>query len=248
MSVSVLNTDAGLSGKTLVTAEGTVTITAQHTYDRDPSAPYVVTSGSAKVDNLDSDKLDGQEGSYYLDLANATGSVANNLVMSGPSTGGPSTPSFRALLAVDLASIFLNGGIYHSTTQSLTNSTETAVLFDTEDFDTGTMHDTGSNTSRITNGTGLTIKLLLTATVSFASNATGSRAIRFRKGGSTAVSGWSRTTGLSGDPSDVTLSAIVSLAASEYVELIAIQSSGGALNIGSATRQFASSVQWTRIA
>ena len=61
MSVSVLNTDAGLSGKTLVTAEGAVTITAQHNYDRDPSSPFAVAGGSAKVDNLDADKWDGQD-------------------------------------------------------------------------------------------------------------------------------------------------------------------------------------------
>ena len=61
MSISVLNTDAGLSGKTLVTAEGTATVTGAHTFDRDPSAPFAVTSGSAVVTNLDADKWDGQD-------------------------------------------------------------------------------------------------------------------------------------------------------------------------------------------
>jgi hypothetical protein len=69
VSVSVLNTDAGLSGKTLVNAEDTQTVTGAKTFDRDPSAPFAVTSGSAVVTNLDADKLDGQEGSYYLNVA-----------------------------------------------------------------------------------------------------------------------------------------------------------------------------------
>lgn len=58
-NVSITNTDSQLSGKTLVTAEGDWTITGQHSYNRSPSAPFVVQSGSAKVTNLDADKLDG---------------------------------------------------------------------------------------------------------------------------------------------------------------------------------------------
>lgn len=71
-NVTVANTDAQLSAKTLITADGTQTLTGVKTFDLDPSAPFVVTSGSAKVTNLDADKLDGQEGTYYQDLTNAT--------------------------------------------------------------------------------------------------------------------------------------------------------------------------------
>ncbi len=39
-------------------------------YSRSPAAPFAVTSGSAVVDNLDADKLDGQHGAYYRDPAN----------------------------------------------------------------------------------------------------------------------------------------------------------------------------------
>jgi hypothetical protein len=69
MSISVLNTDAGLSGTTLLNAESTQTITGSKTFDRDPSAPFTVTSGSAVVTNLDADKLDGVEGAGYADIA-----------------------------------------------------------------------------------------------------------------------------------------------------------------------------------
>jgi hypothetical protein len=73
MSISVLNTDANLSGKTVIAAENADTITGAKTFDRDPAAPFIVTPGSAKVDNLDADKLDGQEGSFYTNLDNMTG-------------------------------------------------------------------------------------------------------------------------------------------------------------------------------
>lgn len=67
-TVSVLNTTAQLTSATLVTRQGDWTITGTWTFDNDPSAPFVVTSGSAVVSNLDADLLDGEEGSHYLTL------------------------------------------------------------------------------------------------------------------------------------------------------------------------------------
>jgi hypothetical protein len=66
MAITVLNTDAGLSGKTIVTAEGSHTVNGLHTFDRDPNPPFAVSAGSAVVSNLDADKLDGSEGSEYV--------------------------------------------------------------------------------------------------------------------------------------------------------------------------------------
>lgn len=71
-TVAVANTTTNISGQTVLLAARDQTITGQHTFDRDPSAPFVVTSGSAVVSNLDADKVDGQDGAYYLSLANAT--------------------------------------------------------------------------------------------------------------------------------------------------------------------------------
>ncbi len=72
MSISILNTDAGLSGKTIVDEESTQTLTGAKTFDRDPSAPFAVSSGSAVVANLDADKLDGFEGAAFLQLVGGT--------------------------------------------------------------------------------------------------------------------------------------------------------------------------------
>lgn len=41
------------------------TITPLKTFDRNPSAPFAVTAGSAVVANLDADLLDGEEGDFY---------------------------------------------------------------------------------------------------------------------------------------------------------------------------------------
>ena len=84
--IQVANTDADLSGNTVVTEENTYTITGLHTYSRSTSAPFAVNSGAAVVANLDADKLDGQEGSYYLAAANATGTLAVNRGGTGAAT------------------------------------------------------------------------------------------------------------------------------------------------------------------
>ena len=85
MAVSVLNTDAGLSGKTLLLAESAQTITAEKTFDLDPNAPFAVSSGSAVVLNLDADKVDGIEGTAMAQLAAAN-------AMTGANTFSSATP------------------------------------------------------------------------------------------------------------------------------------------------------------
>lgn len=52
------------------------------TFDRDPSAPFAVTASSAKVDNLDADKLDGYDESAFAKLADNE-TVAGNWTFDG---------------------------------------------------------------------------------------------------------------------------------------------------------------------
>lgn len=51
------------------------------------TAPFVIAS-TTLVSNLNTDLLDGQEGSYYLDAANFTGTLPNNFVTLGTDTTG----------------------------------------------------------------------------------------------------------------------------------------------------------------
>jgi hypothetical protein len=84
--IQVANSDADLSDNTLVTEENAYTITGLHTYSRSTNAPFAVVSGAAVVANLDADKLDGQQGSYYLAAANFTGTLAVNRGGTGAAT------------------------------------------------------------------------------------------------------------------------------------------------------------------
>jgi hypothetical protein len=123
---------------------------------------------------------------------------------------------------------------YHSTTQSLGNAAYEAVAFDSEEWDTGASHDTSTNNSRL-----YALRSgyhMVSAAVTFAANATGERAIKFRVDGTTDLRGSFGFPTTSGSINTLTsLSTVVYLAAGSYVEVMAYQDSGGALNIGSAT-------------
>lgn len=88
MAISVLNTDAGLSGKTIQNLEDAQTVTGLKTFDRDPNAPFAVSASSAVVTNLDADKLDGLEAAAFL---KADGSTALTAGLQFPATQNASS-------------------------------------------------------------------------------------------------------------------------------------------------------------
>lgn len=151
------------------------------------------------------------------------------------STDDPNVPADMQALAQSIEAVW-DGQPYcvthHSTTQSLTTATMTAVSIDTDDSDVLGMHSTSTNTSRIVApSAGLYIG---TATVSFASNSTGVRILTLRKN-----SGGVGTAGTQLGYIEISaataihymqVQGIIALAASDYLELFAYQNSGGALN------------------
>lgn len=123
--------------------------------------------------------------------------------------------------------------VHHSTTQSLgTSGTEAALAFDTEDFDTDTMHDTATNNSRLTATTAG--KYAIIGEAEFAGNVTGLRRVRIRLNGSGGTNLNIQTTmalGNAGIATSLTVADSYNFSANDYVELIARQDSGGALNV-----------------
>jgi hypothetical protein len=115
---------------------------------------------------------------------------------------------------------------------SVASGAITPVTFNTEQVDTDSMHSTVSNTGRITfNTAGL---YTLTGNVQFASNATGFRGLFFYKNGDYTVAGRiaSEFRGANnGDVTEISLSRVFKFAVADYVELIAYQTSGVALNV-----------------
>jgi hypothetical protein len=111
------------------------------------------------------------------------------------------------------------------------------VLWNTEDADVGAMHDTATNTSRFTIPTGGDGLYLMFGAARFPAAAAGFREVFWQKNGTTDISGPMRLAAESANEKVIGTNQLVTLAAGDYVELMALQDSGGALTInGSATR------------
>lgn len=90
-TVAIANTTANISGKTVVLAERDHTITGSWTFSRSPSAPFTVTAASAVVTNLDADKLDGLDSTYFT---NATNLASGTVPTARQGTGTASVETF----------------------------------------------------------------------------------------------------------------------------------------------------------
>lgn len=132
------------------------------------------------------------------------------------------------------ASTFVGVSCYNSGGPTIANSTYTALTFDSEDYDTDAFHSTSSNTSRITIPTGKGGKYLLNAVIGWEANSTGTRGMAFYKNGALVTYPMQYPTATV--ETWYNGSMVLSLAAADYVEVYAFQSSGGNLNAkGTAT-------------
>lgn len=128
-----------------------------------------------------------------------------------------------------LAAGFAGARVFNSAVQSITPSgTPNVVTFDSERFDTDAFHSTSVNTGRLTIPSGFDGKYLIVGHLGYATNATGYRDARIRLNGTTDIA--IQRVGPHGDSQVLVVTAIYSLVATNYVELMANQTSGGALN------------------
>lgn len=118
---------------------------------------------------------------------------------------------------------------YHNANQSVANATLTALALNSERFDSDTIHDTSTNNSRLTCKTAG--RYVITASAGFAANATGIRLIGIRLNGSTYIAQSVTNNVGAGQNCNMEASAVYELAVNDYLELIAYQTSGGALNV-----------------
>lgn len=105
-----------------------------------------------------------------------------------------------------------------------------ALTFDTERIDVGAMHDTSSNTSRLTVPSGGGGFYAIGGQIEFAANSTGRRGIQIRVNGSTVIVR-EETGNLGANDHAVTVATVYQLVAGDYVELMGLQASGGNLNM-----------------
>lgn len=105
-----------------------------------------------------------------------------------------------------------------------------ALTFDAERVDVGPMHDTSSNTGRLTVPAGGGGLFAMGGQIEFASNSTGRRGIQIRLNGTTVIAR-EEAANLGANPHTCTVSTVYQLAAGDYVELMGLQASGGSLNM-----------------
>lgn len=137
--------------------------------------------------------------------------------------------------------------VFNSALISIPNNVLTAVTFDSEREDTGGCHSTLSNTSRLVAPVAGIYNL--GASISLAANATGIRQAMLRVNGSLVVAEQTLGNAGAGSGTEFMIGGIQwRLAVNDYVELLVLQNSGGALNL-----QFAASFspeawfEWRRL-
>ena len=126
--------------------------------------------------------------------------------------------------------------VYKSTTQAIANNTEVAVTFDSEITDTDGYHDNVTNNTRLTIPAGLGGSYAVTGTIAYTGNATGVRYVVIKKNGNIFYYTVLNNAGTVECIFQATQ--VIPLAAGDYVEMFAIQVSGGSLDIKGAFTYF----------
>ena len=186
---------------------GTVTITNSMATEITAKGDLIVGTGNATFDNLPV----GTNGyTLVADSAQSTG-----LKWATPAAAG-----------------FVGASVSNSGSQSIANTTETIMTFDTEQFDTDAFHSTASNTGRMTVPTGKGGKYLLSGMFNCGTNAVNMEFYLYVNG-SYYITGFPQTQSLQNSRGTALaiLNVVVSLSAGDYVEVKAYQESGGAINV-----------------
>ncbi len=123
--------------------------------------------------------------------------------------------------------------VYDVSDQTITNNTWTAVNFDTEVYDTDTIHDTSTNNTRFTIPTGIT-RVRLSANIRFTANDTEQRGARFQLNGSDFI-GQAEQLVHHPDSTNASMqnisSGVIDCVATNYFELEVYQNSSGNLDL-----------------
>lgn len=135
---------------------------------------------------------------------------------------------------------------YSNATQSVSNNSATALTLNAEDFDIGTMHDNATNNTRLTVPTGGDGLYAIIGQTNFENASDYYAELRLRVNGTTEIA---YSSGRANTSMNVHLQvqALYTLAAADYVELLAFQLSGSARNVGNAARAQASALQLVKL-
>lgn len=250
LTLATVNADVGSFSNATVTANakglitaissGTVPITGSGTTDTIPK----FTSSSAIGNSL----LTVSGNSFTYTGTTASGLVLRTTSGTAQSWNLENVPNAFRIddatsglipLSINLQDILSSAtqprvSAYNSTTQAITTGTHTAVTFDSENWDIGTLHSTSSSTSRITIPTGGDGLYHLTCAIYWDVSGVGQRLARIYKNGAALYpSSYAQANVTYGVTHNIT--AYYDLVAGDYLEVFVFQDSGGNLNISTAT-------------
>jgi hypothetical protein len=124
---------------------------------------------------------------------------------------------------------FVGSSVKRTATQSIANTTYTAIAFTAEDWDTDAIHDNSTNNTRLTVPSGKGGKWEISGVVTMAEQS-GYRAVRIYKNGSGLISPIT-CNATTGDNTSLPVSLILDLSAGDYIEVNVYQNSGVSINI-----------------
>ena len=148
-----------------------------------------------------------------------------------------------AWMATDspIARAYNNAAFSHTSTGNALS-----VTLNSERFDNAALHDTSSNTSRMTIPSGGGGKYLCGGSVEFASNATGHRVLSMYVN-ATTYAATQTVPAVSGSVVTIAICTVWSFSAADYAEMQAFQNSGGNLNVNATTSYSPEFwIQWLR--
>lgn len=201
--ITAVTAGTGISGGG---TSGAVTITNSMATEITAKGDLIVGTGSAAFDNL--------------------GVGTNGQVLTADSTVSPTGLKWATPAG---GSTFVGASAYMNTTVAIPNATNTFVAFADESFDTNSIHSTVTNNSRMTIPAGYAGKWLINGSILWQTGSSTQRSIGLYKNGS-YYGIWDMTPASSGTQTQ-TMSVVLSLAVSDYIEMMVYQGSGGNLNL-----------------
>jgi hypothetical protein len=201
--ITAVTAGTGISGGG---TSGAVTITNSMATEITASGDIIVGTGSGTFDNLP---------------IGTTGQV-----LTADTTVSP----YKVKWATPASAAFVGCLAFPSGNTTLSNAAYTTINMNSETFDTDGFHSTTTNTSRLTVPSGKDGYYHIIASGPFGANATGVRILNIRKNGANLAKAYTAGATAAGGVS-VTNHYIANLAVGDYIEVQAMQNSGGNLDL-----------------
>jgi hypothetical protein len=214
IDTAMVDLKGGTTGQVLAKASGT-----------DLDFSWVAQDDSNAIQNAIVDAKGDLIGATAADTPARLAVGTDGQVLTADSTAATGLKWASASSGFKGVSLYKSGG----GTQTIANNTNTAITFDSEFFDTDGFHSTSTNTSRITIPAGMSGKYSVVSTaLTWDINGTGKRGLGIYKNGAALTSSLEIIPSGSIYVSNA-LSVVIDLSAGDYIELYAIQTSGGNL-------------------